>query len=317
MKDLVLEIGTLGAIFAAGLALIPAAFMSNFAFLSDKSQNILDQQFANPQNHSPGIDTVGFKELLRTPLLRMIVSTVFLSQVISSVLYLCFQTYLQQLIPDADKQTSYSLNFYAILNAVSAVCQFVLVPLSLYFFRIFTLQLLVPILNLGFCVAAILYPSMATVGLAFMMFKVFDYSFFRASKEVLYVPLSLDVRYRTKEFIDVFVYRFSKGATSTAIFILQKLGLGLAGYYGQIAAVAALAWSGALFAYHDSFKNIKDDQPSKNSLQRLFIRDSFAFRDEYFDSSIARTARLILILYTGFLIGISHCDQITRFNFML
>ena len=164
MKDLVLQIGTLGAIFTAGLALIPAAFMSNFAFSNDN----LNRQFTNQPPHSE-TDTIGFKELLRTPLLRLIVSSVFLSQMISAVLYLYFQTYLQELIPDADKQTSYSLNFYAILNAVSAVCQFLLVPLTLYFFRIFTLQLLVPLLNLGFCVVAILHPSMTTVGLAFMM----------------------------------------------------------------------------------------------------------------------------------------------------
>ena len=45
------------------------------------------------------------------------------------------------------------------------------------------------------------------LALAFFLFKAFDYSIFRAAKEVLYVPLSFDERYRAKEIIDVLGYR--------------------------------------------------------------------------------------------------------------
>ena len=45
-------------------------------------------------------------------------------------------------------------------------------------------------------------------------FKCIDYSLFRAAKELLYIPLSYDAKYRTKGIIDVFAYRFGKGAAS-------------------------------------------------------------------------------------------------------
>ena len=48
------------------------------------------------------------------------------------------------------------------------------------------------------------------LGLAFALFKTIDYSTFRAAKEILYIPLSFDARYRAKEVIDVFGYRFGK-----------------------------------------------------------------------------------------------------------
>ncbi len=53
-----------------------------------------------------------------------------------------------------------------------------------------------------------------SVGAAYVCFKSIDYTLFRASKELLYIPLSFDVRFRSKEFIDVFGYRGSKGVAS-------------------------------------------------------------------------------------------------------
>ena len=57
----------------------------------------------------------------------------------------------------------------------------------------------------------------ASAGLAYMAFKVIDYSVFRAAKELLYIPLSFDRRYRAKELIDVFGYRFGKGGMSLLV----------------------------------------------------------------------------------------------------
>jgi AAA family ATP:ADP antiporter len=58
---------------------------------------------------------------------------------------------------------------------------------------------------------------------AYLFFKTMDYSLFRAAKEVLYIPFPFDVRYRAKELIDAWGYRFGKGGASLAIAFLQSL----------------------------------------------------------------------------------------------
>jgi AAA family ATP:ADP antiporter len=85
-------------------------------------------------------------------------------------------------------------------------------------------------------------------GLALMVFKVLDYSVFRAAKELLYVPLSFDVRYRAKEIIDVLGYRASKGVTSLGIKLLQYAGVTFsASVYALLGIAGAGIWLGLVW----------------------------------------------------------------------
>ena len=75
-----------------------------------------------------------------------------------------------------------------------------------------------------------------------MLFKAFDYSIFRAAKEVLYIPLGFDARYRAKEVIDVFCYRTGKGGSSLLIVLAQKAGLAMNNYYLAIGFAVTALW---------------------------------------------------------------------------
>jgi ATP/ADP translocase len=73
---------------------------------------------------------------------------------------------------------------------------------------------------------------------------VIDYSVFRGAKELLYIPLSFDCRYRAKELIDVFGYRFGKGGMSMLIVLLQRAKVPLVEpTMGLVAASAAAVWA--------------------------------------------------------------------------
>ena len=88
---------------------------------------------------------------------------------------------------------------------------------------------------------------MVTVGLAFFLFKAFDYSIFRAAKELLYIPLNFDERYRAKYVIDVFVYRTGKGGSSVVIVLLQKIGVVMNNYYLAIGVAMTVLWLVLIF----------------------------------------------------------------------
>jgi AAA family ATP:ADP antiporter len=116
-----------------------------------------------------------------------------------------------------------------------------------------------PLIHLSAITVAIISPSVLTVGIAFFLFKAFDYSLFRASKEVLYVPLGFDERYRAKEIIDVFGYRTGKGASSVGIVMMQKAGIVMGSLYLPIALIATAAWLALIFPLTRAVKATRTD----------------------------------------------------------
>jgi AAA family ATP:ADP antiporter len=118
---------------------------------------------------------------------------------------------------------------------------------------------MMPIIHLTAIGVAVMYPSVLTVGAAFFLFKAFDYSLFRAAKEVLYVPLSFGERYRAKEIIDVFGYRTGKGASSVGIAVLQKAGIAMSAFYLPIAFAATAAWLVLIFPLTRDAKATQQD----------------------------------------------------------
>jgi AAA family ATP:ADP antiporter len=91
-------------------------------------------------------------------------------------------------------------------------------------------------------VASLVWPSLTAAAAALMMFKVLDYSLFRAAKELVYVPLSFDARYRAKELIDAFGYRLAKGGASLGLVVANRLMTVPAVALPGIALVALVAW---------------------------------------------------------------------------
>jgi len=176
-----------------------------------------------------------------------------LTQIVSTVADLQLSLYAEKALPLADLRTQWIGGFYALLNVASAVCQFVVAPVSLAFAPHRIIYLAIPLVHLGMVAAVFAHPGLWTAATCFLMFKVLDYSVFRAVKELLYVPLSFDARYRAKEIIDAFVYRASKGVASGAlagvsIFIPVPLvafpcviTAALAGWLGAVARLARFA----------------------------------------------------------------------------
>ena len=97
-------------------------------------------------------------------------------------------------------------------------------------------------MHLTTCALVIANPSLFAAAAAYMVFKVMDYSLFRAAKELLYIPLSFDSRYRAKELIDAFGYRFAKGAVSGILTGVKHFAAIPALAYPVTAIAAAIAW---------------------------------------------------------------------------
>lgn len=233
------EFGTPAMILLAAAATVPAAYCSDVACrLAGEPRPATDAE------HPTSVgDSLGLKELLANPLLIGLLLIIIATQVVSAVFDLAFQGALQDAFPNRDQQNAWSGNFYAVLNGASAFGQFVLAPLLLTWVPLRAIHLLIPVIH---CAAGILVwrtPTLFVTAGAYLLFKAVDYSVFRAAKELLYLPLSFDARYRAKELIDVFGYRFGKGASSFTLAGLSSRGVTLgAAAFGLCGAGAAGVW---------------------------------------------------------------------------
>ena len=227
--------GTQTMVLFAAIALIPATLLSDLAY----------HRFGEPEqperSSQPG--HLGLALFRQNPILLSLIAIVLSSQVIAAVLDFKFQSLLSVHFAGLpDDETAFQGWFWGTLNTAVLVLQFIIAPLLLYFINIRLVHLLIPLIHVVAIIVAIIEPTVLTIGLAFFLFKAFDYSVFRAAKELIYVPLGFDERYRAKEVIDVFGYRAGKGASSAVIALLQKAGVIMNNYYLAIGIAFAILW---------------------------------------------------------------------------
>ena len=86
-------------------------------------------------------------------------------------------------------------------------------------------HLFIPIVLSLFAVGFIAFPTFPFICLYFAHIKAFDYSLFGIIKEMLYIPLKVDEKFKAKAIIDVFVYRTAKACASLIILALSSLSL--------------------------------------------------------------------------------------------
>lgn len=247
-------LGTETMILLAAISLLPAALVSNLTYLKH------GEPPAPAVIEGEGHHYMGWQLFRANPKLLSLLAIVMSAQVVAAVLEFRFQILLSHDfagMPDED--TAFQGRFWSRVSLSALVLQFVIAPLLLSFIAIRWVHLMLPMIHMAAITMAILDPGVFTVGLAFFLFKVFDYSIFRAAKELIYVPLSFDVRYRAKEVIDVLGYRTGKGGSSIIFALLQRAGVIMNNYYLAIAFVMTAVWFALIFPLTRSIKSNPDD----------------------------------------------------------
>ena len=235
-------LGTEAMVLAAALMLIPAAMVSNLTYRLHGEPEAPDTSDESVSHH------MGWQMFRSNPTLVCLLAIVLSTQVIAAVLDFKFNELLSVEFAGAtDMETAFQLRFWGFLNLASIGLQFVIAPLLLSFIALRLVHLMLPLIHFTAIIFAIIEPSVFSVGLAFFLFKAFDYSIFRAAKEILYIPLEFDARYRAKEVIDVFGYRTGKGGSSVLITLAQSAGVIMGNYYLYIAFFMAAIWLTLIF----------------------------------------------------------------------
>ncbi len=217
--------GTAQLVLIGGVLCIPCWYIAQKAYVISGYSGVEKPQESKKESIQTQSDIFGIKLFSKNRILFVIAGMILLSQFYSYFIGLNFQIAIQNQYADMDKQTAYSGLFFAITNASSVFAQFVLTPILLARFSIPALHMAIPLINLGCMGALFVFPGVGAASAAFLIYKTMEYSIFRAAKEILYIPLSFDVRFRAKELIDVLGHRSGQGIASLLFGIMQKLSL--------------------------------------------------------------------------------------------
>lgn len=242
-------LGTKPLLMFAAASLIPAAILGVIAYTiaGEPKPSVAEED--GRRGH------LGVKTLFSSQYLFLLGILILCTQMISTVLDVRFNLLVENEITGTDTRTAFYGNFYAGLGAISWFLQLVVVPFALRYVSLKIIHTCIPIVHLLNGLVLSLKPTLRTGATAFLSFKALDYSLFRSGKELFYIPLTYDERYRAKQIIDSFGYRFGKSVSGGVISLINftlkifTRTIETIPYvaYSIIAMVVSCVWGGIVF----------------------------------------------------------------------
>ncbi len=161
--------------------------------------------------------------LFQSPFLISVLLLVVFMQISAGLMEFQFNAYLERHILDADLRTEYMGRLSSAMNILSGIFQIIGSFLMVQTLGVRGSHFVVPLLLLVNVLSTVAFPSFAVLTAGFVFLKAVDFSLFGVIREMLYIPMQLDERFRAKAVIDVFAYRTAKALVALSIFGLQIL----------------------------------------------------------------------------------------------
>ena len=162
-----------------------------------------------------------FALIAKSKLLFAILLMVTFMQMTATITDFQFNNYLEKMYPEKDIRTEYFGRLLAFGNILTMSFQFIGIFIFIRYLGKFRTHLMVPAILCLNGLAFIVYPVYGVISYAFLTIKCFDFSLFNVIKEMLYIPLKMEEKFRAKALIDVFMYRGAKVFASFFVLALQ------------------------------------------------------------------------------------------------
>lgn len=236
-KEIVQAFGTDASLWLAapllGAVGLLAAFMQRSAPSSARP----------PSSAKPGFGQ-GFSVVRQSEYLWLILLLLLAVQLSITLVDFQVNTLVEAAYPEKDARSVFKAELYQALSVLTLVLQVGAgVVLSLGVGRVFVG---LPAITGLAVVAMALHPVVLMAAAAKVIAKAFDYSLFRATKEMLYIPLTYAEKTQGKAIIDMLTYRVAKGGA--ALLLQGLLAVGAAGLIGWLAAGLIAIWAGLAVA---------------------------------------------------------------------
>lgn len=162
-----------------------------------------------------------FSLIASSKLLTAILLMVTFMQVTATITDFQFNTYLEKLYPIKDERTQYFGRLLCFGNILTMSFQFLGIYVLIKYLGKYRTHLMVPFILCLNGITFLIYPVFNIISYAFLTIKCFDFSLFNVIKEMLYIPLKTEEKFRAKALIDVFMYRGAKVFASFFVLVLQ------------------------------------------------------------------------------------------------
>lgn len=208
-----------------------------------------------------GKNSIGFFEGLRLlfvrPYVMGILGLIFFQEVVSALMSFQFSLLVEKTFHNPGLVNKFLFTYALNIQVIS--CVFALLGTSFFQRKLgiaFSLAAYPIFLGLSIGIF-IISPTLQTIFYVMLIAKALGFALYNPTKEILYIPTSRDIKYKSKAWIDMFGLRFSKAAGAT---LNQIIGASLR--LGSVFALAILAvWIGIAATMGNVFKRTmeKDD----------------------------------------------------------
>ncbi len=181
----------------------------------------------------------GFVHALRSPYLLGVSAFLLLYSVTSTFVYSQQALIVSHDLTNRAAQTVFFSNVNLGVNSVALVLQLFFTGRIVLTLGVAVALAILPVLTMAGFAALAMTPTLAVIGIFQVVRRGVEYAVTRPAREVIYTVVSREDRYKSKGFIDTFVYRLGDqvGIWSSAMFT------GLGASVAPIAAIAiAVVW---------------------------------------------------------------------------
>lgn len=238
------------------LLLISSAFLVVTLFCIQKISAWYEKQHHDKDNQSHrqpigGHWLAGFTQIIQSPYLIGIALLILLFTTLSTFLYFEQASIIKSSFISSEQRTTVFAMIDLAVNILTLVLQFFITSRLIKKIGLaWTLALIPGFLTLGFITLAIA-PVLTVLVVVQVLRRAGNYAIMRPAREMLYVVLPREEKYKAKNFIDTVIYRGGDAASAWVYDGLRIVGLNLS----QIALIAIpLATLWAIIAYRLGIK---------------------------------------------------------------
>jgi AAA family ATP:ADP antiporter len=184
--------------------------------------------------------------VVRSPYLLGICLLMILFTTLATFLYLMQAQIIRDAFVDSTQRTALFASIDLAVNALTLVLQIFLTSRLIKWFGLATVLAMIPLLlAIGFTLLSI-SPVLAVLLVVQVIRRAGNYAVMRPAREMLYVVLSREEKYKAKNVIDTVVYRTGDALSAWVYAGMRSIGMTLSGI-ALIAVPLALIWAWIAF----------------------------------------------------------------------
>ena len=191
-----------------GLVIVAAAFLelATQCVLALARRYKLGDRAGGPQEPGPGV-LEGLRLIGRSPYLALICAYMLLFTLTTTFLYMAQGAIVAKAFASPAARTAAFARIDLWVNVLTLAAQFFFTGRLLQRFGLRPALLLLPVLSLAGFGALWIWPTFAVLALFQVLRRGLHYAVDRPARESLFIPLGPGEKYKSKPFIDTFVYR--------------------------------------------------------------------------------------------------------------